>query len=279
MELYEAIVDLDRVLIIAQTSRTQIPCFVRADQVFDQKLVAFPVSDGNQLCFRSSVFQYWWTVKNSSTMKADTVYAPSDCCHNLPIPELTRRMDRVGEELHSVRRSVMLSRSLGLTKLYNLVHDPAVTDEEIRRLREIHTEIDYTTAQAYGWGDLDLGHRFHDTRQGRRFTIASDVQVEVLDRLLELNHERYAEEIRQGLHAKKKAKTKRTKNTIERPVPDGRAEPESFPVLTRRKENRCRGRQAQDSRGDLWDTHSLCHSSLPASVCLGAGEAVGTPVG
>ena len=60
-------------------------------------------------------------------------------------------MDRVGEELDSVRRSVMLGRSLGLTKLYNLVHDPAVTDEEIRRLREIHTEIDYATAQAYGW--------------------------------------------------------------------------------------------------------------------------------
>jgi hypothetical protein len=27
----------------------------------------------------------------------------------------------------------------------------------------------------------------------------------VLDRLLQLNHERYAEEVRQGLHAKKKA--------------------------------------------------------------------------
>jgi len=91
--------------------------------------------------------------KKSSIMKADTVYTPSDCCENLPIPEFTVRMDRVGEELHSVRRSVMLGRSLWLTKLYNLVHDPTVTDEEIRRLREIHTEIDYATAQAYGWGD------------------------------------------------------------------------------------------------------------------------------
>ncbi|MGB7797653.1 MAG: DNA methyltransferase [Pseudonocardiaceae bacterium] len=76
-ELYEAIADLDRVLVIAQTSRTQIPCFVPADQIFDQKLVAFPVSGGRHLCFRSSAFQYWWTVKNSSTMKADTVL----CAH------------------------------------------------------------------------------------------------------------------------------------------------------------------------------------------------------
>jgi hypothetical protein len=214
--LYEAIADLDRVLVIAQTSRTQIPCFASADQVFDQKLVVFPVSGGRHLCFRSSAFQYWWTVKNSSTMKADTVYAPSDCCQNLPIPELTVRMDRVGEELHSVRRSVMLGRPLGLTKLYNLVHDRAVTEEEIRRLREIHTEIDYATTQAYGWADLDLGHGFHETRQGRRFTIAPDVQVQVLDRLLELNHERYADEVRQGKDAKKKARAKRPGNVVHR---------------------------------------------------------------
>ncbi|MDQ2788417.1 MAG: hypothetical protein M3Y73_01405 [Actinomycetota bacterium] len=224
--LYEAVADLDRVLVIAQTSSTQVPVFVRTDQVFDQKLVVFPVSSGDQLCFRASQFQYWWTVKNSSTMKADTVYAPSDCCRNLPIPELTDRMDRVGEELHSFRRSVMLGRQLGLTKLYNLVHDPAVTDQEIRRLREIHTEIDQATAEAYSWHDLDLGHGFHSTRQGRRFTIAPDVQVEVLDRLLQLNHERYAEEVRQGLHTKKKPKAKRTRNIAQRSQIDGPVEPE-----------------------------------------------------
>jgi hypothetical protein len=49
----------------------------------------------------------------------------------------------------------------------------------------------------------------------------------MLDRLLELNHERYAEEIRRGLHTKK-VKPKRTKDTAERPALDGRAEPESF---------------------------------------------------
>jgi len=38
--------------------------------------------------------------------------------------------------------------------------------------------------------------------QGVRFTIDQDVRWEVLDRLLELNHERYEEEVRQGLHGK-----------------------------------------------------------------------------
>ncbi len=224
MELYEAIDGLRRVLVIAQTSRTQMPCLVPAGQVFDQKLVVFPVSEGSHLCFRSSAFQYWWTVKNSSTMKADTVYAPSDCCENLPVPKMTERMDRVGEELHSFRRFVMLEKSLGLTKLYKQVYDPTVTEEAIQRLREIHTEIDYATADAYGWGDLDLGHGFHNTRQGRRFTIAPQVQVEVLDRLLELNHERYTEEVRQGLPAKKKAKL--PKKTAQHSSRHSVAEPE-----------------------------------------------------
>lgn len=208
-ELYDNIANLDRVLVIAQTSRTQVPVFVAAGQVYDQKLVVFPTSDTQQLAFRTSTFQYSWTIRNSSTMKADPVYAPSDCCENLPLPDLTDRMSRVGEELDSFRRSVMVGRQLGLTKLYNLVHDPDVTDTEIDRLREIHTEIDLATAEAYGWDDLDLGHGFHETRQGRRYTISPEIQVEVLDRLLELNHQRYADEVAQGLHVKKTAKRKR----------------------------------------------------------------------
>jgi hypothetical protein len=219
--------DLDRVLVIAFVSKTGLPVWVSARQVQSHALGVFAMDRDAYLTLLSSNLHFaWWTTKGESTLETRLRYTPSDGFETFPQPELTARMDRVGEELHSVRRSVMLGRSLGLTKLYNLVHDPAVTDEEIRRLREIHTEIDYATAQAYGWDDLDLGHGFHDTRQGRRFTIAPDVQVEVLDRLLELNHERHAEEIRQGQHAKKKPK--RTKNTVERPVPDGRAEPEDI---------------------------------------------------
>jgi hypothetical protein len=63
--------------------------------------------------------------------------------------------------------------------------------------------MDQAVAAAYGWTDLDLGHGFHETRQGIRFTISERARREVLQRLLKLNHERYAEEVRQGLHGKK----------------------------------------------------------------------------
>lgn len=50
-----------------------------------------------------------------------------------------------------------------------------------------------------------------ELRQGRRFTITPDIQVEGLDRLLELNQERYAEEFRRSMHTKKEVK--RTKKS------------------------------------------------------------------
>jgi hypothetical protein len=56
---------------------------------------------------------------------------------------------------------------------------------------------------AYGWDALDLGHGFHETPQGLRFTISESARREVLTRLLQLNHECYAEEVRQELHEKK----------------------------------------------------------------------------
>jgi hypothetical protein len=56
---------------------------------------------------------------------------------------------------------------------------------------------------AYGWDDLDLGHGFHATPQGTRFTLSEAARREVLARLLRLNHERYAAEVAAGLHEKK----------------------------------------------------------------------------
>ena len=51
---------------------------------------------------------------------------------------------------------------------------------------------------------LDLGHGFHATKQGERFTISESARRIILDRLLALNHQGYAEEVKAGLHEKKK---------------------------------------------------------------------------
>ena len=103
----------------------------------------------------------------------------------------------------------MLDREEGLTKTYNRVHDPDEQAGDVVRLRELHVELDLAVRDAYGWADLDLGHGFHETKFGTRFTFAPGPRQEVLDRLLALNHTRYAEEVSQGLHGNPKAKGKR----------------------------------------------------------------------
>ncbi len=115
----------------------------------------------------------------------------------------------------------MLERDEGLTEVYNRFHDSDELAEDIERLRELHVKMDEAVADAYGWGDLDLGHGFHETKQGVRFTISEEARREILDRLLLLNHERYAEEVEQGLHDKKAKKGKAKKRA--KPKTDGGA--------------------------------------------------------
>jgi hypothetical protein len=100
----------------------------------------------------------------------------------------------------------MLARGAGLTATYNLVHNLDCTDDDIAELREIHRGIDEAVARAYGWDDLlasGLDQGFYETLQGPRYTVGPAVRQEILDRLLELNQERYAAEVAAGLHDKR----------------------------------------------------------------------------
>ncbi len=199
--LYSAIEGLDRVLVIARVSKTGLPVFVPTGQVISDQVVVFATDRKEVLALLSSNFHFsWWTTKGESSLRSDPRYTPSDGFDTFPQPEATERMARIGAELDSYRRSVMLDLDLGLTKLYNRVHDEQVNSADIRRLRDIHVEIDEAVAEAYGF-DLTLGHGFHQTRQGTRYTIDPAVQVEILDLLLELNHQRHDEEERTGLRA------------------------------------------------------------------------------
>ncbi len=105
--------------------------------------------------------------------------------------------------------AALLDFGPGLNDVLNRVHDPTDTTAEVTELRRLHLDLDHAVAAAYGWDDLDLDHGFHETPQGVRFTIGPLGRVEVLDRLLELNHERYATEVAAGLHVKGAGKGRR----------------------------------------------------------------------
>lgn len=118
-------------------------------------------------------------------------------------------LKKLGEELHSSRDMFLLENGIGMTSFYNLFHHSLEDRPKLPWLRDLHREIDLAVARAYGWDDLDLGHGFHEvsylTENDRmRFTISESARIEVLRRLAELNHQRYEEEVAQGLHGKKK---------------------------------------------------------------------------
>ena len=143
-------------------------------------------------------------------MKADLSYSPTDVFETLVLPIMTAELDKLGSILHLFRGDLMCARQSGLTKTYNLVHDAAVTDADIAELRTIHRDIDCAVIRAYGWDDLldQLDHGFHPVARETRYTIGSSAQREILDRLLELNHDQYAEEVARGLHDKGKKRAK-----------------------------------------------------------------------
>jgi hypothetical protein len=128
-------------------------------------------------------------------MRTDVRYTPSDVFETLPRPDATEALDAAGKSLDTSRREIMLNRELGLTKLYNLVNNPEVVgDPDVDRMRELHVQVDEAVVAAYGWSDVELDHGFHTYRQARRWTIGPAARVELMDRLLEENQRRAAEE-------------------------------------------------------------------------------------
>jgi hypothetical protein len=105
---------------------------------------------------------------------------------------LARFLYERSEEARAVRE-IMLRRELGLTRLYNLVNDPAVdgrADADVGLVRNLHVELDHAVLAAYGWSDIAPAHGFHTFRNMQRWTVAPIVRVEILDRLLAENHRR-----------------------------------------------------------------------------------------
>lgn len=164
----------------------------------------FVADDWDEFAVIQSALHEVWVWRQASSLETRVRYTPSDCFETFPFPPTLPPGD-AGKELHDYRAERTRARNEGLTALTNRINDPAQNDEDIVRLRELMVRLDAEVAVAYGWDDIPLQHGFHDTRIGRRFTICEEAREEIVDRLLELNHERYADEVKRGLHQPKKA--------------------------------------------------------------------------
>ncbi len=193
--LRRAIAPLNRILLRSRVSELHMMAFVPAGWVYGDATVVFAFDDFYHFALLQSSVHEAWVRRNASTMRTDVRYTPTDCFETFAFPQeppsaSRREAEQVGETYHAHRRQAMLARQLGLTKTYNLVHDPACTNADIARLRELHAEMDRAILACYGWTDLDAGHGFHINERGQtRYTVSPAARREILRRLLALNLE------------------------------------------------------------------------------------------
>ncbi|MGV9810414.1 Eco57I restriction-modification methylase domain-containing protein [Streptomyces cellulosae] len=226
--LNAAISELGRCIVVPRVSKVVMPVMVDTGQVFSEQLVVFASDDPAVLAVLASAPHYWWAIDRSSTLETRIRYTPTDVFETFVSCPVTDRLRAAGARLDAYRRNLMVSHNIGLTDAYNLVHNPDCQEADIVELRSIHEEIDRATAAAYGWHDLvddsvatspvdptheayPLDHGFHETDQGTRYTIGLLARTEIIDRLRQLNHQTYADEVHLGLHkgmTEKKAREK-----------------------------------------------------------------------
>jgi hypothetical protein len=201
-----AIAPLKRVLVRALTSEMHMMIFVPNEWIYSHAIGVFAFDDDYHFALLQSSVHEVWLRKQASSLRTDVRYTPTDCFDTFPFPpeEYERvasgewRVEEmpepfqwaalVGGEYHEHRRQVMLTRQLGLTKTYNLFHNPACQDADIQRLRQLHAEMDRAILACYGWEEVDLQHDFYPNDRGQvRYTVSPEARRELLHRLLELN--------------------------------------------------------------------------------------------
>jgi hypothetical protein len=207
-DMRKAISPLGRVLVRSMVSEMHSLVFVPTNWIHSMMLIVFAFDDDYHFALLQSGVHEVWLRQQASSLRTDIRYTPTDCFDTFPFPRLEyerlaggkwhleampqafQQAAQLGAAYHEHRRQVMLARQLGLTKTYNLFHNPACQDADIVRLRELHAEMDRAVLACYGWDDLQPGHDFYPNDRGQtRFTLSPKARREVLARLVALNLE------------------------------------------------------------------------------------------
>ena len=208
-ELYAAVDGLDQILAIncgatPHHAFTMLP----SNMVFAHSLAIFAYDSYSAFCALQSRPHEIWARFFGSSMKDDLRYTPSDCFETYPFPESWEThsaLETIGKAYYNFRATLMVENNEGMTKTYNRFHDPNERDPRVKKLRELHADMDRTVLDAYGWNDIPtdseflLDYEIDEETWGRRrkpwrYRWPDAVRDEVLARLLALNAELSAEE-------------------------------------------------------------------------------------
>ena len=190
--LREALAGLPRYIATVETSKHRFFQFLDAEILPDNMLVCIASDDAYYLGVLSSRFHVAWALAAGGTLEDRPRYNKTRCFETFPFPEATdvqqEKIRRLAEDLDAHRKARLAQHAkLTMTGLYNVLEKlrtgDALTEKEaeiheqglVSVLRALHDDLDSAVAAAYGW-DADLP------------------EADVLERLVDLNHERAGEE-------------------------------------------------------------------------------------
>jgi hypothetical protein len=200
--IYDAMGGLQSVLIRPYTSNMCWFEFGRNDWVYSNAVIVVLSDEEAMWGVLNSSIHELHTYSYSTRMKTDIRYIPSACFGFFPLPDKSRLgvIEATAKLYSESRKNVRFSKNWNLRELYQNFHNHKINDKAVVNLRGLHIDLDRSVAKSYGWSDISLSHGFHETTQGMRFTLSESARLEVLRRLLELNHQRYQNEVAAGLH-------------------------------------------------------------------------------
>ena len=206
-ELRKATSELRRVLVRSEVSEHHMLVFVPRDCICSHMLIVFAYDDYFHFALLQSSLHEFWLRRQASTLETRNRYTPTDCFQTFPFPQSASVQAQLaaevtGQNCYNHRQQYMLANQVGLTKTYNLFHDPIRADPEIQEMRRLHAEMDQAILACYNWKDINLEHDFYpNDRKKIRYMPSLPAQREIFTRLTALNQKFAEQEAAQGLAA------------------------------------------------------------------------------
>ncbi|MCG5537848.1 DNA methyltransferase [Halorhodospira sp. 9622] len=209
---------LPRYISKTRTSKHHFFVFLEHSILPESKLVNIALDAPFYLGVLSSRIHFAWALASGSWLGAgnDPTYNHSSCFNTFPFPEvgdsLAERIADLAEHLDAHRKERQRHHSeLTLTNMYNVLEKiragETLTKKErtiheqglVSVLAELHDELDRAVFEAYGWDDLAnvlVGRPGGTTPLQDKPEDQEEAEQELLQRLVDLNAQRAAEEAR-----------------------------------------------------------------------------------
>lgn len=232
VEFFKSLEDKSEYYVIQRAAKYLNFTEVETDIQFSDNIVGILTPLHNIAILQSTIHAIWAWSYSKKTGGSTIRYSTNSCLETFPFPKNINEVNQASlQEIvisyMQIRKRIMQTLNCGLTKIYNLFHNPflTITDiekvskksndiclsslEEIKLLRDLHKKLDQSVLQVYGWNELELNHDFYELdylpkNDNIRFTIHPLISQALLQQLLELNHKIHKEEVASGLFEKKK---------------------------------------------------------------------------